>query len=133
MDVQQLLSLLNGGAREIRVARVSRSVMTRLEAHEAAVFLSRPTLLEQLQKHAEIALEDYLFIQDIIDRGLVVVERDRPTAALVILENGEVNRALKLVIKRTRNGGRLYVTSFHRLRLSEARRLIRRAAKGSGR
>ncbi|MEQ8967325.1 MAG: hypothetical protein RID91_16045 [Azospirillaceae bacterium] len=88
--------------------------------------LSAETLKKQLSKHKNIKPEDYRFVQDVLDSGDFFIEAHRPNTAVFVHWDGDESLPLKLAIKRTRSGDRLYITSFHRLTRTAARRLLRK-------
>lgn len=101
-----------------------------LRAQTHTVMLSSDTLIKQAARHPEIAADDYAWVQLAIDAGERIA--DGPRSVVYLLErDGWV-----AVVKATRTGQGLYMTSFRRIssdevkRNEEVKRLRDKARKG---
>lgn len=87
-----------------------------VKAEVTTVRLSADTMGKQRQKHPELTMEEYAMVQAGIDRGERI--QDSPTGLIYILEDaGYVS-----VIKATRTGKALFMTSLRRLSQEDAKR-----------
>lgn len=93
------------------------------------VRLSAETMQKQIDVHPELALEEYGFVQQAIERGVRI--QDGANSAIYLLElDGYVT-----VVKATGTGKAVFMTSFRRLssdqvkRDEEVRRLLRKGEK----
>lgn len=122
-----IFDLVTGRRTEIRIGRVSPKIMDRLGAHEAVVLLSGYNFAKQIVKHGEIRPDAFLHAQNVIDDGFKVIDKLRPKSVVIVYPSDGSGKPVKLVIKRTRRGDRLYAVSFHRITPSKARKFIARA------
>jgi len=92
--------------------------------------LTAETMRKQLQAHPELRLIDYLQAQNVVDRPTLSFTDDR--GGLIFVQS-DTSGGYTLVIKATRSGSRLMVTSLRRLsgsgplREAEIRRLLARS------
>jgi uncharacterized DUF497 family protein len=91
--------------------------------------LSPETYAKQLKRHPELTLEDYLTAQEAVERGRKI-QQDARNLVYVLNEPGGV----VVIVKATREGDELYVTSLRRMSRKEAERekLVRRLERGRG-
>lgn len=80
------------------------------------VQLSAATMRKQLEIHPELPAESYIFVQEAVARGIKVV--DGSSALIYVLES----EGYVTVVKSTRSGQRVYMTSLRRLSSNEAKR-----------
>ncbi len=73
------------------------------------VRLSPDTLTKQLRQHPELTFKEYLFVQDALDLG-EVVQDGKQTLVYLFEEAGYVT-----VVKATKSGKAVFMTSFRRL------------------
>lgn len=100
------------------LAHLERSVATRLGANTQLVSFSEDTLAKQLREHPEITLDEYANVQRVIDKGLEIPGNQANTTVYLLDEiDGYVT-----VIKVTRNGKEVYMTSMRRLSSDQAKR-----------
>lgn len=83
-----------------------------LSASGDAVFLSKTSAQKQYREHPEISLGDYRRIQDMLDKGEVL--RDRDLHLGIIQDQGSWYYA---VIKSTKTGKAVYLQSFRKTNL----------------
>lgn len=79
--------------------------------------LSAQTLEKQNRVHGELSPEEYLLIQTVIDEGAQFQEND---TNLIYFQ--EDNGGYVVIVKATRTGKGLFITSFRRLSTDEAKR-----------
>jgi hypothetical protein len=95
------------------LVRIAAADAEKIGAQKLVADLSTDTLAKQLREHPELLLLDYAQAQRVISEARHVVQ-DSPMSLLYILEvpgsNGYV-----LVVKATKTGRGLFVTSFRRL------------------
>lgn len=90
--------------------------MKALGASSDVVRLSSETMAKQAIEHPELALSEYSFVQDAVDRGRSIQESER--SMIFLLEDG----GYVSVVKATATGKALFLTSFRRLSSEEAKR-----------
>lgn len=112
------------------LAVLDAAVAARIGAGTRTVRLSPDTRAKQIERHPELALADYQRSQEVIDRGRM--RQDGERALVYVLE--EPAGGYVLVVKATRSGAGLFVTSFRRLSREGARRdrELRRLGLGPG-
>lgn len=100
------------------LAYLSSEVAARLGAKTQLVGLSEETLAKQLREHPEITLDEYPMVQAAIDRGMELPGNGLNDRVYVLDEpDGYV-----VVIKVTRAGNEVFMTSMRRLSREQARR-----------
>lgn len=100
------------------LAYLSPEVAARLGAKTQLVGLSEETLAKQLREHPEITLDEYPMVQAAIDRGMELPGNGLNDRVYVLDEpDGYV-----VVIKVTRAGNEVFMTSMRRLSREQARR-----------
>ncbi|MCY1289977.1 Phage Mu protein F like protein [compost metagenome] len=100
------------------LAHLGADVAERLGAKTQLVALSEDTLAKQLREHPEITLEEYPMVQVALDRGIEIPGNQANTTVYVLDEaDGYVT-----VIKVTRDGREIYLTSMRRLSRDQAKR-----------
>ena len=115
------------------LARIARVDAERIAAKEVVAYLSPETLAKQLREHPELGLDEYQLAQVIVENAGHIVQ-DGAATLLYVFETGATDGAggYVLVIKATRTGDRLFVTSLRRLsrvdasRDTEINRLLRK-------
>ena len=100
------------------LARLTDEHATMIGAQVARVaLLSAKTALQQAISYPEITAAEYALIQNAVDLGLVIQDGARSLIYVLQEENGYVT-----VVKSTRSGDKIYVSSFRRLSSTEAKR-----------
>ena len=95
------------------------------------IWFSDYTLLKLRQRHGDINFSHYRHMHSILLRGSLARGRHPHHLELWWVENIDSRvLAFQVVLKRTKNG-EIFVATFHRIHLREARRLHRRATKDS--
>lgn len=82
--------------------------------------LSAETARKQKREHPEISVLEYATAQDVVDAATEVIEDGANALIFIRAEPGETGHVL--VVKATRTGKGLFVTSFRRLSRREADR-----------
>lgn len=100
------------------LAYLSPEVAARLGATTQLVGLSEDTLAKQLREHPEITLDEYPKVQEAIDRG-VEIPGNQPNTSVYLLDEPD---GYVTVIKVTRDGREVYMTSMRRLSRDQAKR-----------
>jgi hypothetical protein len=95
------------------VARVPDAAASAIASKVTVANLSPETMAKQLREHPELTALDYLMIQRTVDLAKIRVQ-DTPTSMIFVFEDPEA-AGYVLVVKATRSGEGLYVTSFRRL------------------
>lgn len=109
------------------LAHLEKSVAARLGANTQLVSFSEDTLAKQLREHPEITLDEYANVQRVIDKGIEIPGNQSNTTVYLLDEvDGYVT-----VLKVTREGKEVYMTSMRRLSSDQAKRdeEIRRLTK----
>ncbi|NDV20872.1 head morphogenesis protein [Pseudodesulfovibrio sp. JC047] len=91
------------------IAVMSEADAARIGGGTRLVQFSPETLEKQLKRHPELAFEEYTFVQDAIDYGETIQDGAR-TLVYLLEEEGYVS-----VVKATKSGKALFMTSFRRL------------------
>ncbi|MCY1520855.1 hypothetical protein D9M68_556470 [compost metagenome] len=99
------------------LAYLSREGAERLGGRTQLVALSEDTLAKQLREHPEITLDEYPLVQEALDRGREILDRDGSLIYVLDEEDGYVT-----VIRATKSGRAIFMTSFRRLSRDAARR-----------
>lgn len=99
------------------LAYLSPEVAARLGAKTQLVGLSEETLAKQLREHPEITLDEYPTVQAAIDRGEAILDARDGSLIYILEEEGYVT-----VIKATKTGKAIFMTSLRRLSSREAQR-----------
>lgn len=101
----------------------------KINAKATVVSMSSESMAKQLKEHPEVAAAEYLHIQSTLEKGVLV--QDAPTSLIYILEAA----GYVTVVKATKTGKRIFVTSFRRLsaeagkREREINRLLKKAGR----
>lgn len=112
------------------MARLSDTIAERLGSSQRVAWMSAETARKQLRRHPELSIFDYAEAQSVVSQATRVI-RDSPSSLVFVLEPQGANGHM-LVVKATKSGDGLFVTSFRRLsadpatRERELRRLLRR-------
>ncbi|MFC2974353.1 phage minor head protein [Azotobacter bryophylli] len=113
------------------LAYLAKEVAERLGARTQLVALSEDSLAKQRKHHPEIVQDEYAMVQATIDRGMEVPGNQANTTVYVLdEEDGYVT-----VLKVTREGKEIYLTSLRRLsrdqvkREEEIQRLLKKIRK----
>lgn len=111
------------------LAYLAPDAASQLGARTQLVALSEDSLAKQLREHPEITPEEYAMVQHAVDRGREIVDsRDGSLSYVLEEKDGYV-----VVIKATKTGKAVFLTSMRRLSSQEAqrdrelRRLLRKA------
>ena len=99
------------------VAFISKEAAERLGAKTQLIALSEDTLAKQLSRHPEITVSEYSLVQDAIDSGEAVLDV-RDGSLVYILEDP----SYVTVIKATKSGKAIFMTSLRRLSIRAAQR-----------
>lgn len=112
------------------VAYLERSTAAELGARTQLVSLSEETLAKQQRHHPELVHDEYHWVQAAIDKGEIVPGNQTNSTVYLLEEAGYV-----VVLKVTRDGKEVFLTSMRRLSGKEAKRdeEIQRLKKKAGR
>lgn len=99
------------------LAFLGKAVAERLKAKTQLVAISEDTLAKQLRHHPEITLEEYALVQKAIDQGETILDSRDGSMIYILEEEGYVT-----VIKATKTGKAVFLTSLRRLSSREAQR-----------
>ncbi|WP_439861619.1 phage head morphogenesis protein [Pseudomonas sp. MBLB4136] len=99
------------------LAYLGREVAARLGSKTQLVGLSGETLAKQLREHPEITLDEYAKVQVAIDRGEAILDARDGSLIYILEEDSYVT-----VIKATKSGKAVFMTSLRRLSSREAQR-----------
>lgn len=99
------------------VAYLERSTAAELGARTQLVSFSEETLAKQQRHHPELTADEYRWVQLAIDQGEVVPGNQLNSTVYLLEESGYV-----VVIKVTRDGREVFLTSMRRLSGKEAKR-----------
>lgn len=102
---------------EFALASLTEADAAAIGAKTRTVMISAETARKQATRHKELAAGEYRFVQEAITRGTRVQDTD--TSAVYLLED---DRGYVTVVKATRSGQAVYLTSFRRLSSEAAKR-----------
>lgn len=112
------------GSPPVRIGRISAALARHLGANTTVVRLSHQTLIKQLLRHPDLRLEDYVFVDHVLSTGTVIAVRTGSLAFVHAPVGKQDLLPFKVVVKVTVDGD-LYMTTFHRLRQAEVRRILK--------
>ena len=98
------------------MAILSAEDAKRIRAQTQVVGLSADTLQKQARQHPELKLDEYTHVQAAIERGQVV--QDTPVSLIYVLEDD----GYVAVVKATKSGQAVFMTSFRRLSADQVKR-----------
>lgn len=99
------------------LAFIGKETAERIGAKTQLVALSEDTLAKQLREHPEIILDEYAVVQTAIDQGEAVLDARDGSLIYILEDAGYVT-----VIKATKSGKGVFLTSLRRLSSREAQR-----------
>lgn len=99
------------------VAYMERSAAAELGASTQLVSLSEETLAKQLRHHQELTPDEYRWVQVAIDEGRKIEDAKDGSTIYILEEAGYVT-----IIRATRSGKAVFMTSFRRLSSNEVKR-----------
>ncbi len=99
------------------VAVISENVQNRLQSEAQTVVLSPATWQKQQRAHPELAPAEYQVVQRSLDEGERIQDGERSMIFILEEQDGSVS-----VVKSTRTGKAVFLTSFRRLSRDEAKR-----------
>lgn len=99
------------------MAYLERETAASMGAKTQLVVMSDETLAKQLRHHPEIQFQEYRWVQAAIDDGVVVPGNQVNSTVYLLEQPGYV-----VVVKVTRDGQEIYMTSLRRLSRDEAKR-----------
>lgn len=99
------------------LAYLAQGLAERLGAKTQLVALSEDTLAKQLREHPEITLDEYGVVQAAIDQGEQILDARDGSLIFILEEAGYVT-----VIKATKSGKGVFLTSLRRLSSRQAQR-----------
>lgn len=98
------------------IAVLNEKMVSRIQSKTAAVQISAETMVKQTREHSELSADEYHFVQTSLDVG-EVIEDERGALIFINEADGYVS-----VVKATRSGNAVFLTSFRRLSSQEAKR-----------
>ena len=114
-----------------KVGVISAAVRKVLNSNTGSVYLSRETLLKQIDHHPElpdkIQVKLYRGINNILSKAQVIIKEKDGNVAF--FKQGK--DIYKAVVKRTKRGDELFVTTIFKVKEAELKRLINKARKES--
>lgn len=115
------------------LAVLSEADAALIGAQRRVALLSEASANKQVREHGELRPQEYARAQEVVDAPTLLVQ-DSPTSLVYVqVEDGDDGGGYVLVVKATRTGEGLFVTSFRRLSRQEAQRdaeVVRLLAKG---
>jgi hypothetical protein len=105
---------------EFPLVRLTDAAVLWVGSENRIASLSAETALKQRRQHPELTAMDYAEAQAVVDAATEVIEDSQTSLIFIRAEPG--NTGYVLVVKATRSGKGLYVTSFRRLSSRDADR-----------
>ena len=85
------------------------------------VTISNETLTKNLNHHPDLTVKDYLLLDDIVGKSHFVAKDGKKTVAIVL--NRSNKQLYHYVLKATKSGEGLFLTSFRKTRIKQINRL----------
>lgn len=104
------------------VAVLDKTYQEAIGAKTQAVQLSDQTMTKQIKSHPELELAEYQLIPDVVAEAQVIVQDGENTIAFT--KRGD--RLYHAVVKATRDGEELYLTSFRRTDMASVKRVMKK-------
>lgn len=102
------------------LVRISEADAKAIGSKTTVAQLSADTAIKQLRVHPELTAQEYAQAQYVADHATTTIQ-DSPTSLVYVLEQGGTDAGgYVLVVKATRTGAGLFVTSYRRLSRQEA-------------
>jgi uncharacterized protein with gpF-like domain len=98
------------------VAILSEAAMRRIGAQTGVVQLSEDTMSKQFREHPELGIDEYRYVQEAISQGKEIQDSD--TSLIYLLESA----GYVTVVKATKTGKAVFMTSLRRLSSGEVKR-----------
>lgn len=98
------------------VAMLSEEAMRRIGAQTGVVQLSEDTMSKQFREHPELSADEYSYVQEAINKGREIQDTD--TSLIFLLESA----GYVTVVKATKTGKAVFMTSLRRLSSGEVKR-----------
>jgi hypothetical protein len=114
-------------AEPVHVCNLSAAHASSIGATVTHVWLSLYSVGKQFVRHSDLLPHHYEMIPYIIENGEVIAANDNKALHFVLDARLEVEYRLKVTIKATADGRELFLTSFHKLRENDYRRLRKKA------
>ncbi len=99
------------------VAELDDLLLTQLGGRSRFVRLSRQTAAKQAARHPDVTPADYARLQQVLDGGTAILEKDRTLTCVMELDRGKWWRA---VVKRTADRRETLLVTFHRIKPNQA-------------
>ena len=105
------------------VAELYDFLLAQLGGYSRFVHLSRQTAVKQRARHPDVTLGDYGRLQQVINQGAAILEKDRTLVFTAELDEGKWWRA---VVKRTDDRHQTFLVTFHRIKPNQITAAYRR-------
>ena len=105
------------------VAELDDMLLAQLGGRSRFVRLSRQTAAKQAARHPDVTPDDYTRLQQVLDSGAAILEKDHTLVCVKELDRGRWWRA---VVKRTADRHKTFLVTFHRIKPNQAATAHRR-------
>ncbi len=103
------------------VAMLDKKLADELGSKSRVVLFSNATAAKQLSHHSDLKPNSYLILQEMLDKGDVIQDRKK-NIGLQLKSGG---RWWRTVVKATKDGSELYLTTFHKITTKQRDRALR--------
>jgi len=126
MTVEDLLRLLLDKQPYIPVCKLPQDVCAVLGVGTTTVWLSRASLTHIIGGHGDVDVSQLMLLPKAIQWGLLVDDRDRPGNIISSYQDPYADRRYIAIMKIARNRKEIWVTTFHRSKARQTRRILRK-------
>lgn len=98
------------------VGALDDAMLAALGGQSKRVLLSPETAAKQAERHPDVRLDDYALVQRLLGRSEAIREKERTLVFVATTDDGKHWRA---VVKRTADGRKTYLVTFHRIKQSQ--------------
>lgn len=109
----------------VPVAMLPQELVDQIGAKTRVVQFSDYTAEKTRRKHGEATPDEFVRIAELLETGSVAKEVSKTGTQSLIIEGGDDKR-WRLVLKRTRAGDELFISTFHRTTLAKWKRMLER-------
>lgn len=125
MTVEDLFRLLMDKCPYVPVCKLPQDICARVGAQTTTVRLSRVSLMHIIGDHRDVDVSQLMMMPKAIQWGLLVDDRERPCRIISSYQDPYTSaRRYIAVMKITRNRNEIWVSTFHRSKARQTKRLL---------
>lgn len=120
-DIHKLVA---GWRDYIHVGSFNDVLLARLRWQLGLIFLSRDSVIHIREKHPDITNNDLLWIPQAIEYGMVIRDERKLNLASVCFSPKDHSLRYRIILKRVRSEGEVFVASMHRMRHRQTKGML---------